>query len=289
MSKIILTAETGSDISPELAQRYGIYLVPMHVSMGDQTLDDGAFPPSDVCAYYERTGTLPKTSGCAPEDFSAVFARIREEHPQAEILHLAYSAATTVSFQSGQIAAEGMDHIALLDTKHVSVGQCAIVIEVAKYLQSHPNASLEEALAVAKDWSQRARMCFVPNDLEYLRAGGRISNVAYYLGGRLLHLHPRVEVLDGKLIATKKYRGQMLRVIQSLVQEYSEENHLCRDHLWLLSTTGLPEEYQQTAEETAKECGFASISWLRANCVITTHGGPSAIAIAGFSAKDEQS
>ena len=50
--KIVLVAETGSDITPELAEEYGIFLVPMHVSMGDQTLDDGAFPPEDVCAYY---------------------------------------------------------------------------------------------------------------------------------------------------------------------------------------------------------------------------------------------
>ena len=51
--KIVLVAETGSDITPELAEEYGIFLVPMHVSMGDQTLDDGAFPPEDVCAYYK--------------------------------------------------------------------------------------------------------------------------------------------------------------------------------------------------------------------------------------------
>ena len=57
--KIVLMAETGSDITPELAEEYGIFLVPMHVSMGDRTLDDGAFPPEDVCAYYNATGKVP--------------------------------------------------------------------------------------------------------------------------------------------------------------------------------------------------------------------------------------
>ena len=37
-SNIILVAETGSDITPELAKEYGIWLVPMYVTMGDQTL-----------------------------------------------------------------------------------------------------------------------------------------------------------------------------------------------------------------------------------------------------------
>ena len=34
---IVLLAETGSDITPEIAQKYGIYIVPMHVQMGDIT------------------------------------------------------------------------------------------------------------------------------------------------------------------------------------------------------------------------------------------------------------
>ena len=57
--KIVLVAETGSDITPELAKEYGVFLVPMHVSMGDKTLDDGAFPPEDVCQYYQTTGKVP--------------------------------------------------------------------------------------------------------------------------------------------------------------------------------------------------------------------------------------
>ena len=44
MKHIILVAETGADIPPETARQYGIYIVPMHVSFGDGTRDDGAFP-----------------------------------------------------------------------------------------------------------------------------------------------------------------------------------------------------------------------------------------------------
>lgn len=282
MQEMILVAETGSDIPPTLAEEYGIRLVPMHVTLGDKTLDDGSFPVEEICAHYARTGNLPKTSGCSPEDFARVYREIRAAHPEARILHLAYSAVTTVSYQSAKIAAEGLEGITHLDTKHVSVGQAAVVIGTAQYLRAHPSAAEEEVLRTAEDLSRRARMCFVPDDLEYLRAGGRISNVAYYLGGRLLRLHPRVELLDGQLIATKKYRGKMLRIVQELIRDYTEENQLMRDHLWLLYTTGLSEEIRAAAEATAKDCGFQSVSWLEAQCVITTHGGPGAFAMAGF-------
>ena len=51
---IILVAETGADIPAEIAQRYGIHIVPMHVSFGDVTRDDGTFPSEEVCDYYCR-------------------------------------------------------------------------------------------------------------------------------------------------------------------------------------------------------------------------------------------
>ena len=63
MRKYILVAETGSDISPEMAAEYGIEIVPMHVSFDDETLDDGSFPVEKIPEYYNTTGKIPKTSG----------------------------------------------------------------------------------------------------------------------------------------------------------------------------------------------------------------------------------
>ena len=91
MSKIVILAETGSDITEEVAKEYGIKLVPMHVSFGKDTKDDGTFPAEEIYAYYEKTGELPRTSGSVPEDFRRVIAEIREEDPECELLYLAFS------------------------------------------------------------------------------------------------------------------------------------------------------------------------------------------------------
>ena len=128
MKKIILLAETGSDVNETLAKEYGVEIVPMHVSFDTETMDDGAFPVKKIVEYYQTTGKLPKTSGSTPEDFEIVFDRIHAEHPDAQILYLAYSAITTCSMQSGVIAAEGREYVTIVDTKQVSAGQCNVVI-----------------------------------------------------------------------------------------------------------------------------------------------------------------
>lgn len=282
MSNIVLVAETGADIPPALAQKHNIYLVPMHVTMGDRTLDDGAFPTEDICKYYDRTGQLPKTSGCSPEDFKLVFDAIHTMYPEKHILHLAYSAVTTVSFASARIAAEGLDYVTSIDTKHVSAGQAIIVLQMAKLLEQQPELTVEQAVEAAQSLIERTRMCFLPKDLEYLRAGGRVSNVVA-LGGRILSLHPCIEVLNGYLVAKKKYRGNLEQIAPALIREYSQREHLEKDRLVLIWSVGLPETVKTAAEEEARRCGFREIIWSQTGCVITTHGGPGCLGIVGLS------
>lgn len=284
---IILVAETGSDITPALAKELGIRLVPMHVSMGNETLDDGAFPPEDVCAYYDRTGKVPTTSGSTPYDFETVYEEIFTQNPNAQVLHLAYSAITTCSYHSSELAIEDKPYaknVRLVDTKHVSVGQCAVVVSVARWLKNHPEATLDEAAAAAVKIGKQTQMCFIPRNLDYLRAGGRVSN-AVALVGNLLHLHPCIEIIDGKLIAGKKYRGVMTKILPALIREYAAKHDLQRDHVYFIHSPYLEEDLKRIAEATVTELGFRNFTWVKTGCVITCHGGPGAFGIVGVSGK----
>lgn len=282
MNKIILVAESGSDITPEIAAKYNIQVVPMHVNFGEETEDDGFFHPQKIVDFYRETGKLPKTSGSTPDDFEKVFDEIHAEYPEAHILYLAYSAVTTCSYQSAAIVSKGRDYVTILDTKQVSVGQCAIVAAMGELLQANPELTIEEAVAEVEKLIDSARMCFVPNNLEFLRAGGRVSNVAF-LGAQILSLHPCIELLEGKLVATKKYRGKMVKVARQMIAEYADKYKLDRDTLWIVYTVGISGEVKNSIKETAEECGFKKVQWIQANGVITTHGGPAAFGLAGFS------
>ena len=277
---ILLVAETGSDIPEALAEELGITLVPMHVNMGSQTLDDGTFPPEDVCVWYDRTGTVPTTSGSTPYDFETVFDRLHRNHPDKKILHLAYSAVTTCSYHSALLAAEGRDYVKSVDTRHVSVGQCAVVAAMAQWLKTHPKVSLEDAAEAAETISRQTRMCFLPRNLDYLRAGGRVSN-AVALVGNLLHLHPLIEIMDGRLMAGKKYRGNMEKVLPAVIREFTARETICHDHVWLIQGPRFEDSLVRTVEETLKDLGFHHYTWMPTGCVITCHGGPGAFGIVG--------
>lgn len=284
---IILVAETGSDVTAELAKELGVYLIPMHVSMGDKTLDDGAFPAEDVCAYYDRTGKVPTTSGSTPFDFEKVYEEIFARDPDARVLHLAYSAVTTCSYHSSELAIEGKPYeknVRIVDTKHVSVGQAAVVIAMAAWLQANPGADLDEAAAAAEAVSRETQMCFIPKNLDYLRAGGRVSN-AVAMVGNLLHLHPCIDIIDGKLIAGKKYRGAMTKLAPVLLRDFAAKHDLRKDHLYFIRTPYMEDGIRTVLEAEAAALGFEKTTWIKTGCVITCHGGPGAFGIVGVSGK----
>ncbi len=286
MGNIIIVAETGSDIPVDVADRNGIYLVPMHVSLGDTTLDDGSFPVLKICEYYSGTGKLPKTSGSSPEDFEKVFDEIHFLWPEKHILHLAYSSATTCSYQSALLIGAERDYVTSIDTKHVSAGQAAVILKVARILEEVPGLSPKEVYETVDKVCRQTHMCFLPGDLEYLRAGGRVGNVAY-LGGKLLHLHPCIEIIDGHLLATQKYRGSLLKIVPRLIREFSRKHQFQKEQLYLLWSIGLDEDIRVAAEAEARNCGFREITWVQTGCVITAHCGPGAFGIVGFSESDQ--
>ncbi|MCB5955318.1 DegV family protein [Enterococcus sp. CWB-B31] len=282
MKDYVLVAESGADIPQMYVEKYNIGVVPMHVGMGDEFFDDGSIPVSEVFAYYDKTGKLPTTVGSNSHDFETVFDRIHQKFPNKHILYLAYSSITTVSFQSAKIAAENRPYVTSIDTKMVSAGQAMIVIKTAEFIETHPEAEYDEVINKINELIDTCQMCFMPETLMYLKAGGRVSNPAY-LGAKLLNLKPLIEMKEGKLTSTKKYRGSMMLAMKKLFAYYIEMYNLDREELTFVYSEGLSEEIRKTAERLAAEAGFKKVHWIPTGCVVSSHGGPGAFGIVGFS------
>lgn len=284
MSKFVLMAESGSDIPQELAMQYQIKVVPMHVSFENDSKDDMSFSTEELFGFYEKTGVLPKTSGCNPGDFEKAFDEVHKQHPDKHIIHLAYSAVTTCSYQSALIAAEGRDYVTSIDTKSVSAGQSMVVLGIARFIAENPVCTLEEIKQKVESLIRRIHMGFFPGSLDYLRAGGRVSNAAY-LGAKILGIRPLIEINDGKLIAEKRYRGRLASIVPKFLREYVEKHRLEKERAALIYADGLDDRIKESAFQTVQDIGFREILWIKAGCVISTHSGPGGFGIAGFSKK----
>lgn len=48
MRNYILVVESGADIPSEIAEKYQIWIVPMHISFDGISKDDGTFPTEEI-------------------------------------------------------------------------------------------------------------------------------------------------------------------------------------------------------------------------------------------------
>lgn len=252
MTKYIITTESGSDLPKEIIDRYNIHIVPMHVTMGDQTYEDGSFDVEKVFDYYEKHEVLPKTSGSTPQDNTKIFQEIFNEHPDAHIIHVAYSAVTTVSFNAANIAAEEFENIHLIDAKHVSLGLTAVVKATAQFIEENPKVTPEEIITFVEDVRERTHMTFLPKTLLYLRAGGRVSNLAFH-GASLLKLQPTIVLENGYLVSGKKYRGSFDRCLKRMVNDFFDNHNVDPESVFIGGAPGVTNSQKEMIFDIAKK------------------------------------
>jgi len=281
MRRIIFSTESGADLPRELADKHAIQVVPMHIIMDEQDYLDGSIPVEDIYDYYDRTKKIPYTTSTNPHEYHQLFSKIKADFPGCIIIHIGYTSKASSSFQNAIIAAEDFEDLFLIDALNVTGGLAVIVMYAVALLEKEP--TIEPACLIEKIESMipKSKLAFIPGSLEFLRAGGRVSNIAY-LGGALLKIKPCIELIEGKLVSTKKYRGKMSAVAEKLMHDYLNQYNIDREQLYLLYSIGLDESIKQRMDEMAKEAGFKNIKWIQAGAMISTHAGPGGFGIAGL-------
>lgn len=280
MSKFVLVTESGGDLAQKYIDLYDVKIVPMHVNFGDETYDDSDLKSQDVFDYYDKNKVLPQTSGSTPGDFTKVFNEINENYPGAEIIYIAYSSVTTVSYNSARIAAEDFPNVHMVDSKNVTVGLANVVISTAEFIKENPNTTADEIIKFVEDIRERTRFVFLPQSLLYLKAGGRISNVSY-LGAMLLKIYPTINLENGYLVAGTKYRGSFKTAYKKMIDDFFERFDIDKSMIRLVRVQDLSDSHMSEIEEILKDYGVENIEWFEAGSVISCHGGPGAVGLVG--------
>jgi DegV family protein with EDD domain len=279
--RIVLSTESGADLPEDLASKYAIQVVPMHIVMEGKDYLDGTLPVYEIYDYYDRTKKIPSTTSTNAHEYHDFFTKIKADFSDCIIIHIGYTSKASSSFQNAMIAAEDFEDLFLIDALNVTGGLTAIVMYAATLLEKEPLIEPVRLAEKIESMVPKSRLAFLPGSLEFLRAGGRVSNIAY-LGGALLKIKPCIELIEGKLVSTKKYRGKMSSVAEKLMRDYLSEYNIDREQLYFIYSIGLDENIKQRMDEVAKETGFQNVKWIQAGAMISTHAGPGGFGIAGL-------
>ena len=281
MKRIILSTESGADLPEFLVDKHNVQVVPMHVIMDGKDYLDGHLPVKEIYNYYDRTKKIPSTSATNVHEYQELFRKIRADFPDSIIIHIGYTSKASASFQNALIAAEDVKDLFLIDALNVTGGLLAVVMYAVTLLEKEPGIDPVHLIEKIESKVPKSRLAFIPGSLDFLKAGGRVSNLAY-LGGALLKIKPCIELVEGKLVSTKKYRGEMSSVAEKLMRDYLNQYDIDRQQIYFMYSIGLSESIKQQINNIANETGFKNITWIQAGAMISTHSGPGGFGIAGI-------
>lgn len=277
MVKII--SDSTCDLSGELLERYDIGIIPLHILLGEDEYEDGVnITPDEIFKWSDTNNTTPKTSAAS---IDTAIEKIRPYlENDGEIVAFAISEDMSTSANVMRMAAEELEaasRVHVINSKNLSTGIGLLVIEAA--IMASEGKSAIDIVEQIDLLIPKVRASFVVDTLVYLHRGGRCSSVSALLGSAL-KLHPRITVNDGKMSATRKYRGNIDKVIISYVKDMEEELTKAKKERVFITHSGCDKDIVENVREYLSSLNvFSEILETRAGGVISSHCGPGTLGV----------
>ena len=168
-------------------------------------------------------------------------------------------------------------NIHIIDSKSNSMqlGFAAIVSARA----AKEGKSIEEVIKVAEDNIKRSRFLFIPDNLEYLKKGGRIGGGSALIGN-ILKIIPVLTVENGKTAILKTVRTKT-RAIKAMMEKMLEDNIKSGIKEIIVHHINCYDQAMELANKL-KESLAIDVSIVDIGPVIGLHVGPGAIGIAYY-------
>ena len=263
----------------EAVDAHGIRVVPLHVNFGDEQFTETVDLTNAEFYRRLRAGGKPTTSQPSPGEFLETFAELARDADAVLSIHA--SAKLSGTHQSAMIAAATARaqfpgvRFEVVDTGLVAPAQGMVVVNAARALAA--GTPIDDVLGLVARLAPRMHALIVPDTIEYLVRGGRVSRFQGFVGG-LLNVRPILNLADGLVSPRDRVRTRA-RSIERMVELAAEDAPSRRlGHVGLMHAEA-PEARDELRRQFAGR--FEVDEWLEVEIgpVLGAHAGPGAIGV----------
>lgn len=211
MPNYIIATSSTSDLPRTYLDAHQIPFIPYSYSVGEQLFEDDCREETRLSVYQGmRSGDRLRTSMINAYLYADFFRSLLDSGK--DVIFLDMSQKMSVSYENSKQAAEMIREeypdrrLYIMDTRCISGGLGLLVSNMVDRMES--GMGFDEVIAWGEENKLRIAHRFTVDDLEYLKAGGRVSNAAALIGG-MLQIKPVLYVPDrGTLDVAQKVRGR---------------------------------------------------------------------------------
>ena len=274
--KIRITSDSTCDLNHLIAER-NIGIMSLQVNLGDQAFRDGVdITPEQIFNFVSETGTLPKTAAPSIGEYEDFFAKELECYD--ELIHINISSKSSGSYNFAKNAAENFKgKVHVVDSKALSSGQGLLVLKACDMRDEGKSA--KEIVKELEKVRESINTSFVPDNLDYLHKGGRVSGMIKTVAG-VFKIHPQILMEDGQLVPGKKYKGKMSVLIKQYIDDLKELYPSYDKSRCFVTHSSAERDLVEAAIAKVKETfEFDEIIETVAGSIITSHCGKGTLGV----------
>lgn len=276
MKTAILT-DSGCGLTPQQAKEYGIYLVPLQVIDENVSYQDGLDMTTEDLYERLRQQHTPKTSMPNGESLEKVMKEIREAGYE-DVVGVPLPSGLSSTGNAMRMAAEeeGLG-FALLETYTT----CDLQFHNAKLALEFAQQGLskEDIVKEVEKKVVNSASLIVPNDIQHLKRGGRLTPVAA-AAANLLKIKPILKIdpsTNGRIDVIDKVRTEK-KAISKVVDDVCDVIKDAQGDIFVIHSDCLSKA-EEIQEEIRKRCPNANVHCNLICAVISAHTGLDCIAI----------
>ena len=274
MKKIAISLDSACDLSKELIEKYDFKIIPFGVNLGDKFFYDGEISPEEIFEYADNNKTLPKTNAVNEEAFKEHFAKILNDYDA--IIHFDISSEMSSAYQNAVNASKNFKNVYVVDSRTLSTAISLEAIYAKKLTETMDDPA--KIVELVKKRIPAVQTSFIIERLDYLYKGGRCSGIAL-LGANLLKIRPEIEVLNGNMKNTEKFRGKMADCVTKYCRATLEKyNHPDKSVIFITHSVA-DKELVDAAKAVVSEYGFENVYETTAGCTVSSHCGKNTLGI----------
>lgn len=284
MSDYIIATSSTSDLPRTWLEAHRIPFISYTYTVNDELREDDCREESRAAVYTGmRAGDRLKTSMINEFVYYDFFKGLLDTGK--DVIFMDMSREMSASFANANLAAEKIrpeypgQRLYVMDTYCISGGLGTLVENMVE--QKEAGADFDEVIEWGEANKLKIAHRFTVDDLNYLKAGGRVSN-ASALVGSLLNIKPVLYVPDrGTLDVVKKARGRKaaLRAItDGILHDLSKINPTgMKIHILHADCMEDAEHVRNEIRQACPQTGEITITSL--GVVIGAHCGPGLLAV----------
>ena len=198
---IRIFTDSGSSIKPCECEALGVTVIPLMIIMNEREYRDGEeLTTEEFYIMLIEDKMFPKTSLPSLAEAEEKVRECTDKGDHVIFLTISSGLSGTYSAIKGLFDGDPLVHV--IDTKS-AVGGIRILVEE---INKHKDEPIEDILKMIEYLIPRIKVVAVPETLEYLHRGGRLSRSEWRIG-EVLGIKPLLGFEDGRVKVFGKVRG----------------------------------------------------------------------------------